>query len=68
MSTDLAGRAHVVTGANRGIGYEVVKSLVTHGARRVYAGVRSPEKADPLVEEFGDGGVLPVLSLALQHH
>lgn len=54
MSFSVQGRTALVTGANRGIGYEVVKSLVSHGARKVYAGVRSLEKASRLLDEFGD--------------
>lgn len=53
----------LVTGANRGIGKEIVTSLVTHGARKVYAGVRSLEKAAPLVEQFGDEIVPIVIDL-----
>lgn len=54
MSFDVKGRTALVTGANRGIGKEIVKALVAHGAKKVYAGVRSADKAQPLVEELGD--------------
>ncbi|TWU00078.1 (S)-1-Phenylethanol dehydrogenase [Botrimarina colliarenosi] len=54
MSFQVQTRTALVTGANRGIGAEIVSSLVTHGARKVYAGVRSAEKAKALVERFGD--------------
>lgn len=53
MSFDVKGRVALVTGANRGIGREIVKSLVDHGAKKVYAAVRSLESAKPLVGEFG---------------
>lgn len=53
MSFSVEGRVALVTGANRGIGYEIVKALVTNGVKKVYAAVRSLGKAEPLVEEFG---------------
>lgn len=53
MSFDVKGRVALVTGANRGIGREIVKSLVDHGAKKVYAAVRSADSAKPLVAEFG---------------
>lgn len=54
MPFSVSNRTALVTGANRGIGKVVVKSLVTHGARRVYAGVRSVDKASELVDQYGD--------------
>lgn len=54
MSFSVTDRVALVTGANRGIGYEIVKALVASGAKKVYAAVRSLDKADPLVQEFGD--------------
>ena len=44
----------LVTGANRGIGKAIVDAFVAHGAAKVYAAVRSPDSARPLVETYGD--------------
>jgi NAD(P)-dependent dehydrogenase (short-subunit alcohol dehydrogenase family) len=38
----LAGRAVLVTGANRGIGQALVEEALRRGAKRVYAGTRQP--------------------------
>ena len=51
---NIKGKAVVlVTGANRGIGRAVVDAFVQHGARKVYAAVRTVETADTLAEEHG---------------
>jgi len=49
----------LVTGANRGIGKEICEALIGAGAKKVYAAVRDPESARPLVEKHGDM-VVPV--------
>lgn len=53
-SFDIAHKTALVTGANRGIGKAILTSLVQHGAKKVYAAVRSLDSAQPLVEIFGD--------------
>lgn len=53
MSTKVEGSVALVTGANRGIGLEIVKSLLSAGASKVYAAVRRPDSAQFLTEEFG---------------
>lgn len=40
---EIQGKTALVTGANRGIGLAFVKHLLTHGANKVYAGIRNPE-------------------------
>jgi NAD(P)-dependent dehydrogenase (short-subunit alcohol dehydrogenase family) len=49
----IAGRAVLVTGANRGIGQALVEEALSRGAKRVYAGTRQPlvhpdERVTPL--------------------
>ena len=59
MSNGIEGRTALVTGANRGIGRSIVEALIGAGATKVYAAVRDPASAAPLVEAFGDR-VVPV--------
>src|SRR6202790_4752137 len=40
--TSIAGKAVLVTGANRGIGQALVEEALRRGAKRVYAGTRRP--------------------------
>jgi len=44
-----AGSVALVTGANRGIGLAFVRELIARGAKKVYAGVRDPDR---LTDEF----------------
>ena len=46
--TTLAGRAVLVTGANRGMGREYVRQLLDRGATTVYAAARNPRSVDVL--------------------
>jgi NAD(P)-dependent dehydrogenase (short-subunit alcohol dehydrogenase family) len=46
-------KAVLITGANRGIGHELVEEALRRGAKRVYAGTRQPLT-------HGDGRVTPV--------
>lgn len=49
----------LVTGANRGLGLELVRASLRAGAKKVYAGARRPEQLAELVRE-GEGRVVPV--------
>lgn len=53
MSFQIEGKTCLVTGANRGIGKSIVETFVRQGAARVYAAVRNPDSAAPMVQELG---------------
>ncbi len=48
--TDLAGKVYIVTGGNSGLGYAIVKSLVSRGAKRIYIAARSKERCEAAIE------------------
>ena len=41
---NLSGKNILVTGANRGSGFAIVKALLNEGVSKVYAGTRDPKK------------------------
>lgn len=67
MGFEVKGCVALVTGANRGIGKAIVDSLIAHGAAKVYAAVRTPASADPLVEQYGDRVVPARIDLTQPH-
>ena len=64
MGFEVSGKTALVTGANRGIGKQIVETLLSEGAAKVYAAVRDLDSAQPLVKEHGDKIVPVHLDLA----
>ena len=63
MST-FSGRTVFITGATRGIGRAITETFLKGGGAKVYAAVRNPDSAAPLVEAYGDRVVPIPLDLA----
>lgn len=59
MARNIKQSVALVTGANRGIGKAILKTLLANGFSKVYAAVRDPSSVDGLVQEYGDR-VIPV--------
>jgi NAD(P)-dependent dehydrogenase (short-subunit alcohol dehydrogenase family) len=53
MRYSIQNKVGLVTGANRGIGKTIVRSLINHGAK-VYLAVRDVNSTKDLEEKFGD--------------
>jgi NAD(P)-dependent dehydrogenase (short-subunit alcohol dehydrogenase family) len=68
---NIAGKAILVTGSNRGLGRALVDEAVRRGAGRVYAGMRGlPEQADdrmiPVTLDVTDGAQLQQLAQRIE--
>ncbi|WP_217808992.1 SDR family oxidoreductase [Cedecea sp. NFIX57] len=56
IDMNIQGKTVFVTGANRGIGAELVSAFLRHGAGKVYAGARDPQA----LRDYGDDRVIAV--------
>jgi len=63
MAIDPLGKTVLITGANRGIGLTLAEAFLDAGAAKVYAAVRKPESAQPLIDKFGEKVVALELDL-----
>jgi NAD(P)-dependent dehydrogenase (short-subunit alcohol dehydrogenase family) len=65
MAYSIQGKTALVTGANRGIGEQIVEAFMRHDAAKVYAAVRRPESARHLIEAYG--GKVEAIQIDLEH-
>jgi short-subunit dehydrogenase len=61
MPFDLKNKTVLISGANRGIGAALVKSVIENGnVKKVYAAVRNMDSATQLVETYGREKITPI--------
>jgi NAD(P)-dependent dehydrogenase (short-subunit alcohol dehydrogenase family) len=62
---DIKNKTALVTGANRGIGKVITETFLQRGAKKVYAAVRNPDTALPLIEQYG--GRIEAITIDLEN-